>query len=39
MIIAMDELFRLEIVQKSKDPNKVRFSDPHEVALWAQYFG
>lgn len=39
MIIAMDELFRLEIVQKSKDPQKVRFSDPHEVAFWAQYFG
>lgn len=35
----MNELFRLEIVQKSQDPKKIRFQDPHEVKFWATYFG
>lgn len=39
MIIEMDRLFRLEIVQKSQDPEKIKFNDPNEVKFWATYFG
>lgn len=34
----MDELFRVEVVQQSKDPKKVRFNDPLEVRFWAKKF-
>lgn len=39
MIVCLTDVFRVEIVQQSKDPKKVRFSDPNEVRMWAKYFG
>ena len=39
MIVEMDKVFKLHIVIKSDDSNKVTFQDPYEVRIWSDYFG